>query len=68
MEMLINRENVSGSMVPTKRVSKLSNYYMDILIKQKYNDYMHKLKSAERSHGSPVDTIDEQSAYKKKMK
>lgn len=33
MEMLCNRENVHGSFVATKRVSKLSNYYMDILIK-----------------------------------
>mmetsp|Transcript_15047 Transcript_15047/g.23279 ORF Transcript_15047/g.23279 Transcript_15047/m.23279 type:complete len:107 (+) Transcript_15047:659-979(+) len=34
MEMLTNREAVSGKYVETKKVNKLSNFYMNALFKQ----------------------------------
>jgi hypothetical protein len=35
MELFAQREAVSGKYVPTKKINKLSNFYMDIVMAKK---------------------------------
>lgn len=43
MEQYSNREAVGGHFSQTKKVNKLSQYYMDLYVKQKANQYKQQL-------------------------
>eukprot|EP00356_Strombidium_inclinatum_P000951 CAMPEP_0170513054 /NCGR_PEP_ID=MMETSP0208-20121228/67188_1 /TAXON_ID=197538 /ORGANISM="Strombidium inclinatum, Strain S3" /LENGTH=75 /DNA_ID=CAMNT_0010796745 /DNA_START=453 /DNA_END=683 /DNA_ORIENTATION=+ len=64
-DMYSQREAVSGKFVKTKKVNKLSNYYMDIMIKQKKLEneakLLHAIYEGYRSQGAmpPMSLLDE---------
>ena len=43
LDLYTQREAVSGKYVQTKKVNKLSNYYMDILLKQKVQEVENRM-------------------------
>ena len=46
---MVNRENVSGHVTTTKKVSKLSHRFIDELVNQKYDRYLQKANEMRRN-------------------